>query len=167
MTRRTIVPGLRRPSIMNKIRTGETRGSSRHDRCGDHPGDRTRSVREASTDHAPWLPHPVSATGAGGMSCRYPVIRKAVELWSRSDVRIGKDRLFQDQLGEGFDDARAAISLTTLSANGSPSNQRSDSVTLIRRLGHRGSIQTSLEEPALHLPTFMSKNPSPLMMRAF
>jgi hypothetical protein len=40
---------------MNKIRTGETRGSGRHDRGGDHPGDRKRFVREASTDHAPWL----------------------------------------------------------------------------------------------------------------
>ena len=82
-------------------------------------------------------PHLISATRAGGMSCRYRVIRRAVELWSRSTFESGKHAFSQERLGDGFDDAQAAMPLTALSATASSSDHVLDPITLMRGLASR------------------------------
>lgn len=95
-------------------------------------------------------PHPISATRAGGMSYRYPVIRRTVELWSRSTFESGKDAFSQRQLGDGFDDARTAMPLSAVSATASSSDHVSGPDHADAAAQRRGSVQTSLEEPAVN-----------------
>lgn len=102
MTRRTIVRGLRRPPVMPQH-------PNRRDSWQRSPRPRRRSSRRSQAIRARGIdrsrtmgPHSISATRPGGMSCRYPVIRRAVELWRVRRSNRGKDAFFQEQLGEGF-----------------------------------------------------------------